>query len=71
MSINDMIEAGIIFQGSIEIRQYDPAKDERFTAFEGFDEYGWIQTIDEEWAELPVGYIYSPYGLNGLTIEVG
>ena len=71
MSINDMIEQGIVFQGCIEVMQYDPEKDERFAAFDGIEEYGWHSPIEEPWADLPVGYIYSPYGCYGMVIEVG
>ena len=71
MTINDMIEQGIVFQGSIEVRQYDPEKDERFTAFDGIEYDGWCAPLEEPWADLPVGHIYSPYGLNGMVIEVG
>jgi len=71
MSINDMLATGIVLQGYIEVRQYDPELDERFTAFEGLEDDGLMGRIDEPWADLPVGYIYNAYGSNALTIEVG
>lgn len=71
MTINDMLEQGIVLQGFIEVRQYDPKTDERFTAHSELHDNGLMGRIDEPWADLPIGYMYSPYGSNGLTIEVG
>lgn len=71
MTINDMLESGITLQGYIEVRQYDPEKDERFTAFSRWEDNGLMCRIDEPWADLPVGYIYCAYGSDTLTIEVG
>jgi len=70
MTINDMLKQGIILQGYIEVRQYDPEKDDYFTAFDGLEENGLMDHVDEQWANMPVGYVYSPYGANCLTIEV-
>ena len=70
MTINDMLEQGITLQGYIEVRQYDPEKDEYFTAFEALEENGLQMHVDEPWADLEVGYIYSAYCSNSLTIEV-
>ena len=71
MTINDMLASGIVLQGYIEVRQYDPETDERFTAFSSLEDDGLMGHIDEAWADLEVGYMYSPYGSNGMTIEVG
>lgn len=71
MTINDMLASGIVLQGYIEVRQYDPEADERFTAFSSLEDNGLMCHIDEAWADLPVGYMYCPYGSNGMTIEVG
>ena len=71
MTINDMLEQGIVLQGHIEVRQYDPETDERFTAHSDLHDNGLMGRVDEAWANLPVGYMYSPYGCNGMVIEVG
>lgn len=71
MTINDMLEQGIVLQGFIEVRQYIPCKDEYETVFESLEENGLMHHIDEPWADCQIGYIYSPYGSNGMTIEVG
>ena len=71
MTINEMLEQGITLQGHIVISQYDPEADERFTVYEEVAGNGLQHHVDEPWADMPVGYMYSPYGMNGMTIEVG
>ena len=71
MTINDMLRDGIVLQGSIEVRQYVPDLGEHVTVFSGIEPDGWVYDVDEPWADCQVGYIYSPYGRNGMTIEVG
>ena len=70
MTINDMLEQGIVLQGFIEVRQYDPERDEHVTVFDSWEDTGLMSRIEEPWADCAVGYIYSPYGRNGMTIEV-
>lgn len=71
MTINDMLEQGVVLQGFIEVRQYVPERDEYETVFDSREDNGLMGRIDEPWADCQVGYVYSPYGRNGLTIEVG
>ena len=70
MTINDMLATGIVLQGFIEVRQYDEEADEYFTVFDSLEEHGLYHHVDEPWADKAVGYIYSPYWSNGITIEV-
>lgn len=71
MTINDMLASGIVLQGGIEVRQYDPERDGYVTVFDELCYNGLMGRVDEPWADCEVGYIYSPYGMNGMTIEVG
>jgi len=70
MTINDMLEQGIVLQGFIEVKQYNPEMDEYETVFESLEENGLMMHVEAPWAYCQVGYIYSPYGFNGMTIEV-
>ena len=71
MTINEMLEQGIVLQGSIEIRQYDADIDGYETVFDDVVDDGLMYHVDEPWADCSVGYIYCAYGRNGMTIEVG
>lgn len=70
MTINEMLATGIVLQGAIEVRAYDEERDEYVTVFDELCDNGLMMHVDEPWADMEVGYIYSPYGMNGLTIEV-
>lgn len=70
MTLNDMLETGIVLQGSIEVKRYDNMKDEYVTVFNELCVDGLMGHVDESWADCEVGYMYSPYGMNGMTIEV-
>ena len=70
MTINDMLEQGVVLQGHIEVRQYNSDADDYETVYDEWEDNGLMSRIDEPWADMHVGYIYSPYGRNGLTIEV-
>ena len=48
-----------------------PERDERITAHSELHDNGLMGHVDEGWADLFVGYMYSPYGCNGMVIEVG
>ena len=71
MTINDMLEQGVVLQGYIEVKQYNPDTDEYETVFDDLAEDGLMYHVEEPWADCSVGYVYSPYGQNGMTIEVG
>lgn len=70
MSVNEMLASGVVLQGAIEVRAYDPDIDEYVTVFDELCDNGLMGHVDEPWADMAVGYVYSPYGMNGMVIEV-
>lgn len=70
MTINDMLETGVVIQGCIQVMAYNDEKDEYETVYREWSDNGLMNHIDESWADKQVGYMYSPYGANCLVIEV-
>ena len=71
ITLNDMMEQGIVLQGDIKVMQYDEERDDYFTVFSNVEINGLYHRIDEQWADLPISYIYTERTERQLVIEVG
>lgn len=67
MTVNDMLEQGIEFQGMIEVRRFDPAREGFYTAYLGLAEDA---DFEADWAFEDVGFIYYAHGSESITVEL-
>ena len=61
MTINDMIEQGITFQGPRMVLAVADGGQGEVTLYDDSEEWGW-GTLDEEWADWEVNYIHPGRG---------
>lgn len=70
MTVNDMIEAGVVIQGLGRVTSYEG--DDEITLFEGTS-YELYAPVARKWADREIRYIYPLPGCDGcpiITIEV-
>ena len=68
MTINDMIQLGVTLEG--ERRVTAMCCGDEVVLYKGSDEWSWL-TLDEEWANWEVNYIYPLHGWIEIELDMG